>query len=87
MYQFETSNLYNNDYFDYLGNISTTENKKSTLEKDKSMTNTDHTSLLSMEEKLDNENKSSDDDGDEKDNSFDELADEEEMRVCKLPDL
>jgi hypothetical protein len=51
------------------------------------MTNTDHTSLLSMEEKLDNENKSSDDDGDEKDNSFDELADEEEMRVCKLPDL
>jgi hypothetical protein len=41
-----------------------------------------HTSSLSIEEKSDNENKSTEDD-DEKDNTLDELADEEEMRVCK----
>jgi hypothetical protein len=43
----------------------------------------DHTSSLPIEEKSDNENKSNDDDDDEKDNTLDELADEEEMRVCK----
>jgi len=42
----------------------------------------DHTSSLPREEKSDNEDKSNEDD-DEKDNSLDELADEEEMRVCK----
>ncbi len=73
----------NHDY--YLGNISTTENDKLTLEKEKSMTSldrnsptNDQTSSSVTEEKLDHDNKS-DDNNDE---SLDELDDEEEMRVC-----
>lgn len=67
------SNLYN-DY--YLGNISITENEQSMTSTDRKISN-DQTSSLSTDEKSDNENKSSEDE------DADELADEEEMRVCQ----